>query len=98
MTGQSIGRITSDLFHRSAELIRNRPGPLTDAEHAAIDRLTRGTTHWLRHTRLSELLQVATLMEVSNFAGHKSPDVTAKVYAHLTTDLSKMPGLNRDPL
>lgn len=96
LTGQSIAMIVADLFQRASELIRESP-TMTADQYAAVDRLQRGTTHWLRHTRLSELLMVATLPQVSAFAGHAGPDVTAKVYAHLTTDLSNIPGLDDDP-
>ncbi|WP_169577708.1 tyrosine-type recombinase/integrase [Sinimarinibacterium sp. CAU 1509] len=80
VTGEWVKQMVQQVCTAAAERLACLP--VTAERTEAIRRLRAATTHWLRHTRLSELLeQGATLKEVSEVAGHESIATTG-TYLH----------------
>lgn len=82
ITGERIYQLVCEAFERGAERLATEAG--SPERDESIRRLRQAAPHWLRHTRLSQMLEDGfTLAEVAEFADHASAQTTGKIYVHV---------------
>lgn len=78
LTDEMLWRIVRDACHQTASAIEEN-------DPSGALKLRQASTHWLRHSRASHLVQSASITSVQKFLGHESLETTG-LYQHIDQD------------